>query len=63
MQSQEIGGKTKFVKVPLICANRGNINISVKTPAGKQIDLQVHDLDTIELVKTMIKDLEGIPVD
>ena len=41
----------------------GSMQIFVKTLTGKTITLEVEASDTIETVKTMIQDMEGVPPD
>ena len=50
-------------KVPIIVNKSESFNITVRTLTGKTIRLDVGSSHTIEDLKTMIHDCEGIPPD
>jgi hypothetical protein len=58
----QVSHEVKLRKVPLI-VSAGSFLIFVKTLTGKQINLNVSGENTIEELKGMIQDKEGIPPD
>ena len=50
-----------FIDLPLSLVNNGEMQIFVKTLTGKTITLDIGPLDTIHILKSKIREKEGIP--
>ena len=58
----QVSHEVMLRKVPIIVSS-GSFQIYVKTLTGKQITLEVSNENTVEDLKSMIQDKEGIPPD